>query len=131
MQEAKGHAVSDDDVNIPVFDLAPFVQTPLWEDPEGQAICEQLANCFRNTGCIIVRDPRVGTADSESFLDLMEQYFGQTHEAKMNDARPDLFYQVQPFTAPPVMRCCKLALLTTLHCSTRKAVLTCVETSRG
>lgn len=121
VQEVSGNttvAGGDDDADdaIPVFDLAPFLQSPIWEDPENQAICEKLASCLRDTGCIIVRDPRVGTADSEGFLDLMEQYFGQTHEAKMNDARPEVFYQVQSRIVPPSYQFAKSALPTRCNC---------------
>ena len=53
-----------------------------------------MAACLSQTGCLLVRDPRVNAADNDCFLDLMERYFGQSREAKMADVRPDLHYQV-------------------------------------
>ena len=53
-----------------------------------------MAKCLSETGCLIIRDPRVGKCDNETFLDLMESYFEQADEVKMQDARPALHYQV-------------------------------------
>lgn len=54
----------------------------------------KVAEAFKATGVLIVRDPRVNEDDNNSFLDLMEEYFSQDYEAKVPDMRPDIFYQV-------------------------------------
>mmetsp|Transcript_6798 Transcript_6798/g.18255 ORF Transcript_6798/g.18255 Transcript_6798/m.18255 type:complete len:431 (+) Transcript_6798:65-1357(+) len=70
---------------IPVFDL---------EGVEGQqSVCEALAKCLKDTGLLLVKDPRVSAADNDEFLDLMEQYFANEDAAK-KDTRPELCYQV-------------------------------------
>ena len=53
-----------------------------------------MASSLRDTGIVILRDPRVSDADSSSFLDLMEDYFDQPTELKMADVRKELHYQV-------------------------------------
>ena len=55
-----------------------------------------MARCLAETGCLIVRDPRVGKSDNETFLNLMERYFEQPDKVKLQDARPALHYQVSP-----------------------------------
>ena len=59
-----------------------------------EAMATAMADCLSQTGCLIVRDPRVGQSDNETFLNLMESYFEQPDEVKMHDARPELHYQV-------------------------------------
>lgn len=38
--------------------------------------------------------PRVGFEDNETFLNMMEQYYDQPEEVKLQDVRRDLKYQV-------------------------------------
>ena len=52
-----------------------------------------MARCLRDTGCLVIRDPRVNARDNQVFLDLMERYFEQPHEVKLQDARPAFHYQ--------------------------------------
>lgn len=59
-----------------------------------EAVAVSMARCLSETGCLIVRDPRVGKAENETFLNLMEEYFDQPEEVKLRDARPELHYQV-------------------------------------
>eukprot|EP00884_Botryococcus_braunii_P005270 jgi/Botrbrau1/14744/Bobra.0108s0087.1 len=82
------------DGSLPVFDLGPFLNSTGKQNEESEELCSGVATCLRDTGCLIVRDPRVAVTDSEKFLDLMEQYFSQSHDAKMVDTRPEVFYQV-------------------------------------
>ena len=58
------------------------------------ALAAGVAECLRRTGCCVVRDPRVRAADNERFLDMMERYFSRPGDAKLDDCRPDLHYQV-------------------------------------
>jgi hypothetical protein len=81
---------------LPVVDLSLFLSRGATDagDAAVQDACRQVAECLRDTGALVVRDPRVSPEDNQSFLDLMEQYFGQDHEAKLADARAELCYQV-------------------------------------
>lgn len=81
-----------DSSGLPVFDLAVFLQDPA--SPDVQQQCEALAACLRDTGCVIVRDPRVDVADNERFLDMLERYFSQPDDAKAPEIHPELAYQV-------------------------------------
>ena len=86
---------------LPVFDLTACLEDGSSLSSAALApFCEAVAACLENTGCLVVRDPRVGTAEADAFLDLMERYFGQPDAAKMPDVHPELHYQVcQPFAA--------------------------------
>lgn len=55
---------------------------------------DKVVESLRNTGCLIVRDPLVTEEDNNRFLDLMESYFEQENSIKLEDARPELGYQV-------------------------------------
>ena len=59
------------------------------------AAAASMARCLSETGCLVIRDPRVGVSDNETFLNLMERYFEQPTEVKMRDARPALHYQAR------------------------------------
>ncbi|EME28801.1 hypothetical protein Gasu2_18590 [Galdieria sulphuraria] len=78
-------------MELPVIDLSKFLQ-------ENLSTCEQdcrtLANVLRQYGAAAIYDPRVKQEDSERFLDMMEKYFEQPTEIKLEDARPQLYYQV-------------------------------------
>jgi hypothetical protein len=79
---------------LPVIDLGVFLSRPA-ADPAAQDACRRVAECLRDTGALIVRDPRVSYDDNSRFLDLMERYFGQSHEAKLSDVRAALSYQAR------------------------------------
>ncbi|CAM6093725.1 unnamed protein product [Calypogeia fissa] len=57
-------------------------------------LCEKVASCLRETGALVVRDPRCTTDDNDAFLDMMERYWGETEEFKRQQERPDAHYQV-------------------------------------
>ncbi|GAX84440.1 hypothetical protein CEUSTIGMA_g11860.t1 [Chlamydomonas eustigma] len=57
-------------------------------------MCRKLAHSLMETGCVIVRDPRVEMRDNDIFLNMMETYFSQPISSKMQDVRPDLHFQV-------------------------------------
>lgn len=56
--------------------------------------CENVATCLRETGALVVKDPRCSSKDNDEFLDMMERYFGQSDALKRKQERPDLHYQV-------------------------------------
>lgn len=74
---------------LPVVDLAKFLGGE--NDPEG---CALVAECLRERGVLVIRDPRCSSDDSNNFLDMMERYFELPTEEKKLDSRPDLMYQV-------------------------------------
>ena len=80
--------------SLPAFDLSEFLAARNGPLAEQNRFCEDVASCLQQTGCLIVRDPRVGTAQSDCFLDMMERYFSQSTELKMPDVHPELHYQV-------------------------------------
>ena len=72
---------------LPVVDLSVFLSAADVADPAVQDACRQVADSLRATGALLVRDPRVAAEDNSRFLDLLEQYFGQSHDAKLEDVR--------------------------------------------
>ena len=78
---------------LPVFDLDVFLNGST-DDQDIVNLCTALASCLRSSGALVVRDPRVNHSSNERFLSLMERYFSQTTEAKMQDVHPELAYQV-------------------------------------
>lgn len=79
---------------VSVFDLADSLTTGNIPAELAQGIL----NSFRDTGCVVVRDPRVDASQNDVFLDMMERYFEQSDEQKWKDARPDLHHQVTQIT---------------------------------
>jgi isopenicillin N synthase-like dioxygenase len=63
-------------------------------NPAIMELCKKAADSFKETGILIVRDPRVNNEDNNSFLNVVEDYFAQDYDTKMQDARPEYGYQV-------------------------------------
>lgn len=78
---------------LPTFDLSPMLALDHGLEAVEQ-LCQSVADCLRDTGCLVIRDPRVLAEDNMAFLDMMERYFAQSTAAKMEDSRPDLHFQV-------------------------------------
>lgn len=87
---------------LPTFDLTPILNLSKADRSAGQAawpahvqqLCQAVAKCLHDTGCLIVRDPRVKAEDNTAFLDMMERYFEQDTASKLEDSRPQLHFQV-------------------------------------
>ena len=79
---------------LPVFDISMLLVDEEIQSAEQDRLCREIAACLQQTGCLIVQDPRVGTEQSNSFLDMMERYFCQPKELKLPDVYPELHYQV-------------------------------------
>ncbi|KAJ3315036.1 hypothetical protein HDV04_004836 [Boothiomyces sp. JEL0838] len=77
---------------LPVIDLQPYINVPNSE--AAQKECKKLAEAITTYSAFAIRDPRVTEQENSDFLDLMEDYFNQSHEQKLKDARPELHYQV-------------------------------------
>ena len=86
----------DSHTPLPTFDLGPMLALTDSRMPKSvQQLCQAVANCLRDTGCLVVRDPRVKVEDNLAFLNMMERYFAQSTAVKMKDTRPDLHFQVR------------------------------------
>jgi isopenicillin N synthase-like dioxygenase len=59
-----------------------------------EAECKLIAQCLKQYGLLVVRDPRVSETDNDNFLNMMEEYFEQPREERLKDIRPELHYQV-------------------------------------
>jgi len=77
---------------VACVDLAPFLADGASLD--ALAVCAEVARSLRETGIVILRDPRVSAAASSVFLDMLEDYFAQDDALKLADERPGLHYQV-------------------------------------
>lgn len=58
---------------LPVFNLQPFLAAQDRGSPELQRLCQAMAQCMLATSALVIRDPRVDSADNERFLSLMER----------------------------------------------------------
>lgn len=76
---------------LPVFDLEPYLSNT---DSDILSLCKSIASHLKNTGALVVRDPRVDASKNDRFLNTMEAYFARPEEVKLKDARPNLAYQV-------------------------------------
>ncbi|GAB2302904.1 hypothetical protein Dimus_036897 [Dionaea muscipula] len=91
--------------NFPVIDLAPYlaVSCDLTDDPavlsgdldpQLKQLCCDVSRTLKETGALLVRDPRCSAEDNDRFLDMMEKYFEMPEEFKRLQERPHLHYQV-------------------------------------
>ncbi|KAL2652342.1 hypothetical protein R1flu_020470 [Riccia fluitans] len=87
-------------MELPVVDLEGYLGARELEVDEGEVeakfkkLCEEVASCLRDTGALVIRDPRCTTEDNDRFLDMMEKYWGQSENFKRQQERPEVFYQV-------------------------------------
>ncbi|KAL1925402.1 uncharacterized protein VTP21DRAFT_285 [Calcarisporiella thermophila] len=79
-------------LQLPVIDLGLYMRDKT--HPDAQAECTKCADALRDYGALVVKDPRVTKEANDEFLDMMEKYYGQEHEKKLLDARPQLGYQI-------------------------------------
>lgn len=84
---------------LPTLDLGPML-APGHRPEAVDQLCQSVADCLRDTGCLVIRDPRVLAEDNMAFLNMMERYFAQSTAAKMKDSRPDLHFQVSTNLLP-------------------------------
>jgi len=76
--------------SYPVIDIAGYLN----KNGEWESACGEIAQLLRDFGLLIVKDPRVDPELNPKFLDMMEQYYEQPAEVRMQDARPDVHFQV-------------------------------------
>ncbi|KAI8928915.1 hypothetical protein BC831DRAFT_446344 [Entophlyctis helioformis] len=79
-------------VLLPSINLVPFLADPTSE--AAIAECKKAAEAIKTYSAFAVLDPRVSEAENSSFLDTLEDYFGQDDDVKRQDCRPEVHYQV-------------------------------------
>ncbi|CAA3012355.1 Iron ascorbate family oxidoreductase [Olea europaea subsp. europaea] len=89
-------------MEIPVIDLAPYLESSLKLsdsdeeelDPQVKCLCSEVSRTLRETGVLLVKDPRCTAQDNDLFIDMMEKYFEMPEDFKRLQERPHLHYQV-------------------------------------
>ncbi|XP_038903283.1 uncharacterized protein LOC120089913 [Benincasa hispida] len=89
-------------MDLPVIDLAPYLKasselaggSPIDFAPQLTALCEEVSRTLKETGALLVKDPRCSAEDNDRFIDMMERFFEKPTEFKRLHARPNLHYQV-------------------------------------
>ncbi|KAJ3052772.1 hypothetical protein HK097_005698 [Rhizophlyctis rosea] len=79
-------------LQLPTIDLIPFLDDP--SSDASLAECRKAAEALQSFSALTIRDPRVSEEHNSVFLDMMEEYFAQSTEAKEKDARPEVGFQV-------------------------------------
>lgn len=87
-------------MEVPVIDLAAYLSAGEGEvGSEVSELCREVSGILRETGALLVKDPRCTVEDNDRFLDMMEKYFESPFHFKRLQERPNLHYQV-PFFFP-------------------------------
>lgn len=86
-------------MDLPVVDLTPYLGAAAGGpaaagEEELRALCATVSASLRDTGALLVMDPRCSAADNDRFLDVVERYFARSADAKRLQERPHLHYQV-------------------------------------
>ncbi|KAH7570665.1 hypothetical protein ACOSP7_018992 [Xanthoceras sorbifolium] len=89
-------------MELPVIDLAPYlsVGVKIGDDDASKVanevgeLCLEVSRILRETGALLVKDPRCTVEDNDRFIDMMEKYFESPSEFKRLQERPNLHYQV-------------------------------------
>ena len=81
--------------SVPVVETAPFLAH------EGSYLedCKKVLKAFEETGCLIIRDPRVVQSHNDQVIDMMEKFFDSRSKKYYNsepvkDIFPEYNYQV-------------------------------------
>ncbi|KAK9125432.1 hypothetical protein Scep_014278 [Stephania cephalantha] len=79
-----------------VVDLEPYLEFSEFSeiDPKIKRACSDVSRTLRETGALLVKDPRCSAEDNDRFLDMMESYFQKPDQFKRLQERPHLHYQV-------------------------------------
>ncbi|KAK9017691.1 hypothetical protein V6N11_000697 [Hibiscus sabdariffa] len=87
-------------MELPVIDLATYLEVAAGGDssPERSSglteLCRGVSRILKETGALLVKDPRCTAEDNDRFIDMMEKYFEKPAEFKRLQERPFLHYQV-------------------------------------
>lgn len=86
-------------MEVPVIDLAAYLSAGEGEvGSEVSELCREVSGILRETGALLVKDPRCTVEDNDRFLDMMEKYFESPFHFKRLQERPNLHYQVPFFS---------------------------------
>lgn len=78
-----------------MIDLAAYLSIGEAEvGGEVSELCRGVSRILRETGALLVKDPRCTVEDNDRFLDMMEKYFHCPSHFKRLQERPHLHYQV-------------------------------------
>lgn len=94
-------------MDLPVIDLAPYLSVGKkisgGDDRDNVSsklsselgeLCSEVSRILRETGALLVKDPRCTAEDNDRFIDMVEKYFERPPEFKRLQERPHLHYQV-------------------------------------
>lgn len=91
-------------MDIPVIDLAPYLvfggkmaNSDKEFGSDLKNLCSEVSRILRDTGALIVKDPRCTAEDNDQFIDMMEKYWEMPDDFKRKQERPQLHYQVPLF----------------------------------
>jgi hypothetical protein len=76
-----------DTTSVEAFDMSSFLAASDGGDLDSDTLdlCKQMADFIHQTGVLVVRDPRVSTADNDSFLEMMSRYYCQPTEVRRDE----------------------------------------------
>ncbi|KAJ0987069.1 hypothetical protein J5N97_005425 [Dioscorea zingiberensis] len=88
-------------MELAIVDLTPYLAirdqggSPAEAEEEKlAALCAAVSGSLRETGALLVKDPRCSAEDNDRFIDMMERYFECPDSFKRLQERPHLHYQV-------------------------------------
>ncbi|ESQ32510.1 hypothetical protein EUTSA_v10004473mg [Eutrema salsugineum] len=86
-------------MELPVVDLSRYLQFS--DDGSVSQLgtdlldsCREVSRILKETGALLVKDPRCSAQDNDRFIDMMETYFQMPDDFKRLQERPNLHYQV-------------------------------------
>ena len=95
-------------MELPVIDIAPYLEIAGNGEDEStkrasvlSELCREVSRLLKETGALLVQDPRCTVEDNDRFIDMMEKYFEKPAEFKRLQGRPYLHYQVRFFIFSP------------------------------
>ncbi|GMN55289.1 hypothetical protein TIFTF001_024416 [Ficus carica] len=82
----------------PWFRIGPRIRALTSEGGSGcggrvAELCGEVSRSLRETGALLVKDPRCPAEDNDRFIDMMEKYFDSPSDFKLLHERPHLHYQ--------------------------------------
>ncbi|XP_062093447.1 uncharacterized protein LOC133799445 [Humulus lupulus] len=81
-------------MDLPVIDLSDYLAAAATSDAQLSELCGEVSRSLRETGALLVKDPRCSAQDNDRFIDMMERYFKSPRHFKVLQERPHFHYQV-------------------------------------
>lgn len=79
-------------LDLPVISIDEYLKNPNSE--EAKIEIKKMEHAVKTYSAFAIKDTRVTEQQNSEFLDMMEDYFDQETELKLEDSRPELHYQV-------------------------------------